>query len=245
MNGTASRGEQSARAGGGWLAVEAIAAYAAAALAFGYALISLYWSLGGHGLLGTVGGAIERFARRGAGMSGSGICGSCCGASCSAWRLSATGDAPPTRTAGNPTRPHGPSSNRGVRHSHRITRRCPRRITNARPRNRRSQLHCARRRHSPTVDDRPGPGPGKLGHCFGSAKTAVHIGACSAVSPGRADGDSGNPATNRGRRIRRPRRSPGVATQPARSTATNSSAADETSAGADGCGEMATGPSHL
>jgi hypothetical protein len=65
MNGTASRGEQSARAGGGWLAVAAIAAYAAAALAFGYALISVYWTLGGHGLLGTVGGAIERFARRG------------------------------------------------------------------------------------------------------------------------------------------------------------------------------------
>jgi hypothetical protein len=65
MNGTASRGEQSARAGGGWLAVAAIAAYAAAALAFGYALICVYCTLGGHGLLGTVGGAIERFARRG------------------------------------------------------------------------------------------------------------------------------------------------------------------------------------
>ena len=42
-----------------------VAAYAAAVLAFAYALVSLYWALGGHALLTTVGGYVEEFARRG------------------------------------------------------------------------------------------------------------------------------------------------------------------------------------
>src|SRR5260221_6202086 len=46
-------------------AVGAVAAYAAAIIAFGYALMSLYWALGGHGLVSTIGGYVEQFARRG------------------------------------------------------------------------------------------------------------------------------------------------------------------------------------
>ena len=42
-----------------------IAAYAAAVAAFTYALISLYWAVGGRGLVSTVGGYVEQFAHRG------------------------------------------------------------------------------------------------------------------------------------------------------------------------------------
>jgi hypothetical protein len=42
-----------------------IAAYGAAAVAFGYAAVSLYWTAGGQGLLGTVGGYAEHAAQRG------------------------------------------------------------------------------------------------------------------------------------------------------------------------------------
>ena len=42
-----------------------IAAYAAAATAFGYAAVSLYWAAGGTLLLGTLGGTLEDIARRG------------------------------------------------------------------------------------------------------------------------------------------------------------------------------------
>jgi hypothetical protein len=45
--------------------VGSAAAYAAAVVAFGYALVSLYWAAGGQGLLSTVGGYVEQFARRG------------------------------------------------------------------------------------------------------------------------------------------------------------------------------------
>jgi len=45
------------------------AAYAAAIVAFAYALISLYWGLGGHGLVSTVGGYVEQFARRGGALA--------------------------------------------------------------------------------------------------------------------------------------------------------------------------------
>jgi len=45
--------------------VGTVAAYAAAVLAFAYALVSLYWALGGHALVTTVGGYVEQFARRG------------------------------------------------------------------------------------------------------------------------------------------------------------------------------------
>lgn len=42
-----------------------IAAYAAAVLAFAYALVSLYWAAGGHALISTVGGFVARLARQG------------------------------------------------------------------------------------------------------------------------------------------------------------------------------------
>lgn len=46
-------------------AAGAIAAYAAAAVAFGYALVSLYWAAGGRALLSTVGGYIQHLTRQG------------------------------------------------------------------------------------------------------------------------------------------------------------------------------------
>src|SRR5260221_11480859 len=52
-------------AASGWPAVGAVAAYAAAIVALAYALMSLYWALGGHGLVSTIGGYVEQFARRG------------------------------------------------------------------------------------------------------------------------------------------------------------------------------------
>jgi Protein of unknown function (DUF3995) len=58
-------GEPSAPATSAWSVVGAAAAYAAAIIAFAYALVSLYWAVGGHGLVSTVGGYVEQFARRG------------------------------------------------------------------------------------------------------------------------------------------------------------------------------------
>src|SRR6516165_11276180 len=52
-------------AASGWPAAGTATAYAAAIVAFGYALMSLYWALGGHGLVSTIGGYVEQFARRG------------------------------------------------------------------------------------------------------------------------------------------------------------------------------------
>ena len=49
----------------GWSTAGTVAAYAAAIVAFAYALVSLYWAVGGHGLLSTVGGYVEHFARQG------------------------------------------------------------------------------------------------------------------------------------------------------------------------------------
>ena len=49
----------------GWSAAGTAAAYAAAIVAFAYALVSLYWAVGGHGLVSTVGGYVEQFARHG------------------------------------------------------------------------------------------------------------------------------------------------------------------------------------
>jgi hypothetical protein len=43
----------------------AAAAFAAAVVAFAYALVSLYWAMGGHGLVSTVCGYVEQFARHG------------------------------------------------------------------------------------------------------------------------------------------------------------------------------------
>jgi hypothetical protein len=42
-----------------------VAAYAAAVVAFAYALVSLYWAVGGHRLVSTVGGYVAHFARLG------------------------------------------------------------------------------------------------------------------------------------------------------------------------------------
>jgi hypothetical protein len=42
-----------------------ISAYAAAAVAFGYSVMSFYWAVGGHALLSTVGGYVEHLARQG------------------------------------------------------------------------------------------------------------------------------------------------------------------------------------
>ena len=42
-----------------------VAAYAAAVVAFAYALLSLYWAIGGHRLVSTVGGYVAQFARQG------------------------------------------------------------------------------------------------------------------------------------------------------------------------------------
>lgn len=65
MGGTGAERARSAAAASGRAAAGTVAAYAAAVLAFGYALVSLYWAVGGHGLISTVGGYVERFARQG------------------------------------------------------------------------------------------------------------------------------------------------------------------------------------
>jgi hypothetical protein len=56
---------QSVPAASGRPAVGTVTAYAAAIVAFAYALMSLYWALGGHGLVSTVGGYAEQAARQG------------------------------------------------------------------------------------------------------------------------------------------------------------------------------------
>jgi len=65
MGKTGPGGGRFARAALGLCALGAVAAYAAAAVAFGYVLVSLYWALGGHGLISTVGGYVEQFAHGG------------------------------------------------------------------------------------------------------------------------------------------------------------------------------------
>jgi hypothetical protein len=54
-----------APAAAGWQAAGTVTAYAAAIAAFAYALVSLYWALGGHALVSTIGGYAEQSARRG------------------------------------------------------------------------------------------------------------------------------------------------------------------------------------
>ena len=49
----------------GWSTAGTVAAYAAAIVAFAYALVSLHWAVGGHGRVSTVGGYVEQFARHG------------------------------------------------------------------------------------------------------------------------------------------------------------------------------------
>ena len=65
MGRTGVEREPSAPATSGWSAVGTAAAYATAIVAFAYALVSLYWAVGGHGLVSTVGGYVEQVARRG------------------------------------------------------------------------------------------------------------------------------------------------------------------------------------
>jgi hypothetical protein len=56
---------RAAEAGLGPCALSTVAAYAAATVAFAYALVSLYWAVGGHRLISTVGGYAEQLARDG------------------------------------------------------------------------------------------------------------------------------------------------------------------------------------
>jgi hypothetical protein len=63
MGRTGVENGQSSPAASGWSAMGTAAAYAAAIVAFAYALMSLYWALGGHGLVSTIGGYVEQFAR--------------------------------------------------------------------------------------------------------------------------------------------------------------------------------------
>jgi hypothetical protein len=49
--------------------VGTVTAYAAAIVAFGYASISLYWALGGHALVSTVGGYAQQFTRQGGALA--------------------------------------------------------------------------------------------------------------------------------------------------------------------------------
>jgi uncharacterized protein DUF3995 len=65
MTRTGTEKGRSAPAASGWPAVGTVTAYAAAIVAFASALMSLYWALGGHALVTTVGGYVEQFARRG------------------------------------------------------------------------------------------------------------------------------------------------------------------------------------
>jgi Protein of unknown function (DUF3995) len=65
MAGTGADHTRRAPAASGWAAAGTVAAYAAAVVAFGYALVSLYWAAGGDGLVSTFGGYVEQFARRG------------------------------------------------------------------------------------------------------------------------------------------------------------------------------------
>jgi hypothetical protein len=65
MESAEARKGQSASATAGWSAVGIISAYAAAIVAFAYAVMSLYWAVGGHALVSTIGGYVEQFARRG------------------------------------------------------------------------------------------------------------------------------------------------------------------------------------
>jgi hypothetical protein len=64
MGGTGVARGQSTPAASGWSVAGTVTAYAAGFVAFAYALVSLYWAVGGHGLISTVGGYVEHFAHR-------------------------------------------------------------------------------------------------------------------------------------------------------------------------------------
>src|SRR5215467_730595 len=66
MSRTGAEGRRSAvPAAAGRRTAGAVAAYAAAVVAVAYALVSLYWAVGGHRLVSTVGGYVAQFARQG------------------------------------------------------------------------------------------------------------------------------------------------------------------------------------
>ena len=65
MSGTGLERGRCASAAVGWRAPGTVTAYAAAFAAFAYALVSLYWGVGGRGLVSTVGGYVAQFAHRG------------------------------------------------------------------------------------------------------------------------------------------------------------------------------------
>jgi hypothetical protein len=65
MGRTGQERGQSASAASGSSALGTVTAYAAAIVAFAYALMSLYWAVGGHGLISTVGGYVAQFGHRG------------------------------------------------------------------------------------------------------------------------------------------------------------------------------------
>jgi hypothetical protein len=65
MDGAGAENGRSRPAASGWSAVGTVTAYASAIVALAYALMSLYWGLGGRALVSTIGGYVEQFARRG------------------------------------------------------------------------------------------------------------------------------------------------------------------------------------
>jgi hypothetical protein len=65
VRGTGADGGQPAPASSGWSSTGIVSAYAAGIAGFGYALMSLYWALGGRALISTVGGYVEQLARQG------------------------------------------------------------------------------------------------------------------------------------------------------------------------------------
>jgi hypothetical protein len=65
MDGTGGDSGRRGPAAAWWAAAGTAAGYAAAIVAFAYALVSLYWAAGGRALIGTVGGYVQQFAGRG------------------------------------------------------------------------------------------------------------------------------------------------------------------------------------
>src|SRR4029434_9064036 len=64
VGGTGREPGRCAAAALGSRALGTVTAYTAAIAAFTYALMSLYWAVGGRGLVSTVGGYVEQFADR-------------------------------------------------------------------------------------------------------------------------------------------------------------------------------------
>jgi len=62
---TTGHSDRPGLAAASWPRVEIAACYAASVAAFAHAMMDLYWALGGHDLLSTVGGYAERMARQG------------------------------------------------------------------------------------------------------------------------------------------------------------------------------------